>query len=310
LFDAKNFINKSVDEIRVKVKDGGVVGACSGGVDSTVVATLVRKAIGDRLLAVFIDDGLRREGEPRHAVKVLKELGMRVRLTDAKREFFQALKGVTDAEEKRKVFRHEFYSVLGRVIKDEGARYLAQGTIAADIVETVRGIKTQQNVLEQIGIDPKTYGFELIEPLKELYKPQVRAVARELNLPKEVSERMPFPGPGLCVRVLGEVTKERIDIIRKATEIVEEETKNLEAFQSFAVLYGDRATGIKDGKRVYGNIIAVRAVESADAITAKAMEIPYETLKRISEKITGEIPEVVRVCYDVTDKPPGTIEYE
>jgi len=310
LFDAKSFVEKSLDEIKSTVKDEKVISACSGGVDSTTCTALVHKAVGEKLLAVFIDDGLRREGEPEFVVNTLKNLGIKLRYVDAKEEFFEVLKGKTDAEEKRKAFREKFYRKLGEIVKEENARLLVQGTIAADIKETVEGIKTQHNVLEQIGIDPKTYGYEIIEPLKELYKPEVRMVARELGLPAEVSERMPFPGPALSIRVLGEVTPEKIDILKKATKIVEEETKDLNAFQRFAVLHSDKATGMKEGKRVYGNIITVRVVESKDAITAKAMQVPYEKLDRISKRITGELPSVVRCLVDMTDKPPATIEFE
>lgn len=310
MFDAKGFVEKSLEEIKSIAKDNKVVSACSGGVDSTVVTALFHKAIGENLLAVFIDDGLRREGEPEFVVNTLKGLGINLRVIDVKEEFFATLKGKTDAEEKRKAFRDKFYKTLGGVLKEEGIKYLAQGTIAADIKETVEGIKTQHNVLEQIGIDPETYGYKVIEPLKELYKPEVRMVARELGLPKEISERMPFPGPALSIRVLGEVTPEKVDILKKATKIVEEETKGIEAFQRFAVLHSDKATGIKQGKRLYGNIITVRVVKSRDAITAKATKISYEVLDKISKRITEEIPSVVRCLYDITDKPPATIEFE
>jgi len=310
LFDSKSFVEKSLDEIKSTVKDEKVISACSGGVDSMTCTTLVHKAVGEKLLAVFIDDGLRREGEPEFVVNTLKNLEIKVRYVDAKEEFFEVLKGKTDAEEKRKAFREKFYRKLGEVVKEENARLLVQGTIAADIKETVQGIKTQHNVLEQIGIDPETYGYKIIEPLKELYKPEVRMVARGLGLPAEVSERMPFPGPALSIRVLGEVTPEKIEILKKATKIVEEETKDLNAFQRLAVLHSDKATGMKEGKRVYGNIITVRVVESKDAITAKAMQVPYEKLDRISKRITGELPSVVRCLVDMTDKPPATIEFE
>jgi GMP synthase (glutamine-hydrolysing) len=196
------------------------------------------------------------------------------------------------------------------VSKEEKIEFVTQGTIKADIIETVKGIKSQHNVLEQIGINPESYGYKILEPLRELFKPDVRKVARELGLPKEISERMPFPGPALSLRVLGEVTPDKISIVRKATEIVEEETKGLGAFQSFAVLHNDRATGIKNEKRVYGNIVTVRIVDSEDAVTARARHVSYEILVRISERITREIPSVVRCLYDITDKPPATIEFE
>jgi len=310
VFDAKKFVENSLKDIRKIVGESRIISACSGGVDSTVTTVLVHKAVGENLLAVFIDDRLRREGEPEFVVRTLKSLGIKTKFIDAKAEFFAVFKGKTDAEEKRKAFRDKFYKTLGKAAKEEQIKFIAQGTIKADVIETVGGIKSQHNVLEQIGIDPEIYGYKILEPLKELFKPDVRKVARELGLPKEISERMPFPGPALSLRVLGEVTPEKIAIVRKATEIVEEETKKLGTFQNFAVLHNDKATGIKKGKRVYGNIVTVRIVDSEDAVTAKARHVPYEVLMRISERITGEIPSVVRCLYDITDKPPATIEFE
>jgi GMP synthase (glutamine-hydrolysing) len=310
MFDAKKFVENSIKEIRKIVGKNRVISACSGGVDSTTTTVLVHKAVGDKLVAVFIDDGLRREGEPEFVVRTLKSLGIKTKFIDAKAEFFAVFKGKTDAEEKRKAFRDKFYKTLGKAAKEEQIAFIAQGTIKADVIETVEGIKSQHNVLEQIGIDPQSYGYKILEPLRELFKPDVRKVARELGLPKEISERMPFPGPALSLRVLGEVTPERVAVVRKATEIVEEETKALGTFQNFAVLHNDKATGIKKGKRVYGNIVTVRIVDSEDAVTAKARQVPYEVLMRISERITGEIPSVVRCLYDITDKPPSTIEFE
>ena len=310
MFDAKEFVENSLRDILKIVGENKVISACSGGVDSTVTTVLVHKAVGDKLVAVFIDDGLRRQGEPEFVVKTLKRLSIKTKFVDAKAEFFAVFKGKTDAEEKRKAFRDKFYKTLGKAAREEQIDFIAQGTIKADVIETVGGIKSQHNVLEQIGINPETYGYKILEPLKELFKPDVRKVARELGLPKEISERMPFPGPALSLRVLGEVTPEKIAVVRKATEIVEEETKALGTFQNFAVLHNDKATGIKKGKRVYGNIITVRIVDSQDAVTAKARQVPYEVLMRISERITGEIPSVVRCLYDITDKPPATIEFE
>ncbi len=310
MFEAKNFIENSLKEIRQNVGESRVISACSGGVDSTVATYLVHRAVGDKLVAVFIDDGLRREGEPEFVVRILKELKIKTRYVDAKEEFYQVFKGKIDAEEKRKAFRDKFYKTLGKVAKEEKIQFITQGTIKADVIETVKGIKSQHNVLEQIGINPQTYGHKILEPLRELFKPEVRMVARELGLPKEISERMPFPGPALSLRVLGEVTPERVAVVRKATEIVEQEAKDLGAFQAFAVLHNDKATGIKAGSRVYGNIITVRIVGSLDAVTATAVQVPYPTLERISKRITDEIPSVVRCLYDVTDKPPSTIEFE
>lgn len=310
MFDAKAFIESSLKEIREAVGDSRVISACSGGVDSTVATYLVAKAVGDKMVAVFIDDGLRREGEPEFVVRILKEFGVNTRFVDAKKEFFEVFKGKTDAEEKRKAFREKFYSTLGRVAREEQIKFITQGTIKADVIETVKGIKSQHNVLGQIGIDSQIYGYKILEPLKELFKPEVRMVGRELGLPAEISERMPFPGPALSLRILGEVTAEKAAIVRKATQIVEEETSSLGTFQNFAVLHNDKATGIKNDKRMYGNIITVRIVASTDAVTAQAVQVPYEKLLKISKRITSEIPSVVRCLYDITDKPPATIEFE
>ncbi len=310
MFEPEKFIEKQVDEVKETIGDEKAVIATSGGVDSTVCAVLTYRAIGDRAVIVFIDDGLMREGEAEQVTNFFKALNMNTRLVDAATEFFDALKGITEPEEKRKAFRNTFYSVLGRVVREENAKYLVQGTIAADILETVKGIKTQHNILEQIGIDPESYGLTIVEPLREIYKHEVREVARSVDLPAEFSERPPFPGPGLATRTLGEVTPERVEIERRATTIVEEETSDIESFQSMAVLMNDKATGIRDGKRAYGNIIVVRLVKSEAAITAEAVNVPWAVLKRIDKRITTEIPEVVHVLYSLTDKPPATIEFQ
>ena len=309
-FNAREFIRTTIEEICNTVGNSKVLAACSGGVDSTTAAVLVSKALDRPIKAIVLDDGLRREGEPRAAVRMLRRLGLNAVLVDVSEEILKALRGITDPEEKRISFREAFYTILGRLVKKEGAEFLVQGTIAADVVETVKGIKTQHNVLVQIGIDTTKYGFKVLEPLRGLYKWQVREVARELGIPEEIVNRMPFPGPGLAIRILGEVTKERLSILRKATKIVEEETRNIKAFQKFAVLLSDRATGVIGYKRIYGNIIVVRIVDSKDALTARALEVPFQVLKRIAYRITQEIPQVSRVLYDITDKPPATIEYE
>ncbi|MDG6222822.1 MAG: ATP-binding protein [Candidatus Bathyarchaeota archaeon] len=310
MVNAREFIENAIIEINETVGENKVISACSGGVDSMTATYLVHKAVGDNLLAVFIDDGLRRQGEPEFVAETLKSLGIKTRVIDAKEEFFKTFQGKIDAEEKRKAFRDKFYKTFGKVAKEENMKFIVQGTIKADVLETVKGIKSQHNVLEQIGINPQKYGYVILEPLRELFKPGVRMVARELGLPKEVSERMPFPGPALSLRVLGEVTPEKVAIVRKATQIVEEETSNLKTFQNFAVLHNDKATGIKNDKRVYGNIVTIRVVVSKDAVTATAKEIEYKTLFKIAKRITTELPTVVRCLYDVTDKPPATIEFE
>jgi len=310
-FDVEEFVRKSIEEIKKKSGNEKVIAACSGGVDSTVAAMLAKMALGEKLKAVFIDDNFRREGEPERVVKILGKLGFDVRLINARRKFMKALKGVSDAEKKRKIFRKTFYETISQIMKKEKAKFLIQGTIAADIIETKKGIKTQHNVLEQIGIKTKkTYSFEVLEPLKNLFKPQVREVARYLKLPREISERMPFPGPGLLIRIIGEISEEKLEILRKATKIVEEEFASEDFFQVFAAILPGKATGIIDEKKKLGYIIGVRVVKSEDAITATVPEIPYEKLRKISRRITNEIKSVARVLFDITDKPPATIEYE
>ena len=308
-FDTKRFIEEQVKEMKKKVGNGIAICATSGGVDSMVCATLTHRALGKNLIALFIDDGLMREDEPEQVAGILRKLGIRPVILRAHKDFFKALKGKTDPEDMRKAFRDTFYKTLGRAVKKYKARYLIQGTIAADIKETKGKIKSQHNVLSQIGINPEKYGLTIIEPLVKLYKPDVRKVGKALGLPKETYERMPFPGPGLATRVVGEVTPERVRIVRRATAIVEKELKKLRPFQAFAVLLSDRATGIKNGKRAFGNIIVIRSVESENAMTAQPTRIPYNILKKIQKRIVREIPEVVKVLYDITPKPPSTIEY-
>lgn len=308
--DEKKFIEKEIEEIKAVVGAERAISALSGGVDSSTCTVLAHRAISSKLKVIFIDDGLMREREAEDVSQIFQGLGIKIEVIDAQDEFFSALKGKLDPEEKRKTFRHTFYSVFGREVLRSGAKFLIQGTIAADVIETKGGVKTQHNILEQIGIDPERgFGFKVVEPLKDLFKPQVRKVAKALGLPEGVYGRMPFPGPGLAARVLGEVTLERVSVVRKATRIVEEETERLKPFQAFAVLLSDGGTGIEEGRRKFGQIIIVRSVESKDAMTAEPSKIPWKALMSISRRITGEIPEVVRVAYEITPKPPSTIEY-
>jgi GMP synthase (glutamine-hydrolysing) len=251
-----------------------------------------------------------RENEPEEVARIFADLGIKVDIVNAQDEFFGALKGLTDPEDVRKAFRNTFYSVFGREVRNSGARYLVQGTIAADIIETKGGVKTQHNILEQIGIDPDAgYGFKVVEPVKELFKPGVREVAKEVGLPETIHQRMPFPGPGLATRIVGEVTPERVAKVRKATTIVEEEITPLKPFQTFAALLSDKGTGVEDGQRRFGDIVIVRSVESKDAMTAEPTEVPWDILKRLAKRITTEVPGVSRVAYELTNKPPATIEY-
>ncbi|WP_309493393.1 glutamine-hydrolyzing GMP synthase [Candidatus Hecatella orcuttiae] len=312
MFNPQNFISQKMEEIKKAVGNEKALVALSGGVDSSTTAVLGFKALGEKLEAVFIDDGLMREGEGERISATFASLGLKVQTYSMAEDFFKALKGLTDPEEKRKAFREAFYQSLAKISRGKGAKWLLQGTIAADVVETSRGVKTQHNVLEQVGINPaEKYGFKVVEPLKELYKPQVREVAKALGLPAEITERRPFPGPGLCVRVLGEVTPERVETVRKATRIVEEETAGLLCFQAFAVLMEDKATGLsEDKKRIYGEILVIRSVDSTDAMTAQPTQLPWPVLEKITRRITASLPSVTRVLYDLTGKPPATIEFE
>jgi len=308
--EAKKFIEKQVEEIKKAVGSSKAISALSGGVDSAVATILAHKALGPQLKIVFIDHGLMRENEPQEVKAAFQRLGIELEIVDAHNEFFEALKGKVDPEEKRKAFRYAFYKVFGREVLKSKAQFLIQGTIAADIIETKGGIKTQHNILEQIGIDPeKGFGFKVIEPLKELFKHEVREVGKALGLPEHMYKRMPFPGPALATRIIGEVTPERVALVRKATKIVEEEVAAFQPFQAFAVLMNDMGTGIVEGKRKFGHIIIVRSVESQDAMTAQPTPLPWDVLTKIARRITEEIPAVVRVAYEITSKPPATIEY-
>jgi len=309
--DAAKFIQDAVAEIRGEVGDGKAINALSGGVDSSVVTVLAHQALGDRLRTLFLDNALMREGEPQRVARIFADMGIPVELLDARKEFLDALAGVTDPEAKRQAITSTFYEkVFGREVKRSGATFLLHGTILTDIEETVAGIKRQHNILAQLGIDPEeAYGYKVLEPLRTLRKDGVREVARAAGLPGEIAERVPFPGPALATRIVGEVNEQRLATVRAATAIVEEELDDTGAFQYLAVLLADRATGIRDGRREFGQIIVVRCIDSTDAREATVRELPWETLHRITERITGEVPGVNRCLYDLTPKPPATIEY-
>jgi GMP synthase (glutamine-hydrolysing) len=308
--DYKRFIDQQIDHIKQTVGGEKAINALSGGVDSSTVTVLAHRALGDRLKTVFIDSALMRKDEPQRVVKLFTDMGIPVELVDAREEFLSALAGLTDPEEKRQAVTDTFYSkVFVRLVKESGAKFLLHGTILTDIEETVAGIKRQHNILAQLGIDPEeSYGYSVIEPLKTLRKDGVREVTKLLGLPEEITKRIPFPGPALATRIVGEVTSERLDTVREATAIVEEELGDSGAFQYMAVLLSDRATGIRDNKREFGQIIVVRCIESTDARTATVTPLPYEKLNRICERIT-QLPGVNRCLYDLTPKPPATIEY-
>jgi len=399
-FNPKEFVEKQVYEIREVLGKERALIAVSGGVDSSTCAALVHRAIGENLLCVMLDDAFMRQGEPERVAQLLSQppLNMPIKILNVQERFLNEMKELHDAEEKRKVFRENFYRVLSETAEREHCSFLVQGTILADIVETAGGVKTQHNVLAQIGINPKQrYGLQIIEPLKTLFKAQVRQVARYLKIPAEIAERQPFPGPGLSVRVVGEIRRDKLESLKKATAIAEERLGKLKQRpdQYFAVIidnlekpnpthmarvreltatvlkvppdrvsvkvFEDKATGVKEGERCYGEIaaikvqtdgqslyqppirdlvtlqnrviaenpsltrilytvretpkkqpyvIAMRAVETQDFLTAKVAEIPWTTLKEIAEKIVFAYPNVSSVCYDVTPKPPATIEME
>ncbi len=306
----KKFIDEKVREIREAVGDGLAVNALSGGVDSSVVTALGHKALGKRLKTYFIDNGIMRLDEPARVAADFRKMGIEIEVLDASKAFFAALKGITDPEEKREAITQTFYKKIFRnlVIKSK-ARYLLQGTILTDVDETVAGIKRQHNVFEQLGIDPqKAFGYKILEPLIQLRKDGVRKVGHGLGLPKHIFDRIPFPGPALAARVIGEVTPAKIAIVKKATAITEAALKNVKAFQYLAILHEDRVTGMRDNKRVFGNQIEIRCWDSLDARTAKPTRLSFNTLEKIAAKITKEIPEVVSVTYNITTKPTSTIE--
>ncbi len=307
----KKFIEEKIKEIREIVGRERALSVLSGGVDSSTVTVLGSKALGNQLKTVFINNGLMREGEPKNVVKTFKKLKIKVEVINAKDTFFRVLKGKTDPEEKRKAITEVFYrDVFKNIVRKNKIDFLLQGTILTDIEETVAGVKRQHNVLSQIGIDPKKeYGYHVIEPLIELRKDDVRKVAKLLGLPEIIYQRIPFPGPALAARVIGEVTPEKIAIVRKATAVVEKELKTSGAFQYFPVLLNDKATGVRDNKRELGNIIVIRCVESVDARKAAPTKLSWKILEMITKRLTTEIPGVNRVCYDITPKPPATIEY-
>jgi len=397
-FDPKDFVEKQTKAIKKAVGGERALIAVSGGVDSTACAVLTHRAMGENLLCVIIDTAFMREGEPEKVAHLLSQppLNLPMKVVDAAERFLKEMKGLRDAEEKRKKFRETFYRVLSETAKKENCRFLVQGTIQADIIETRGGVKTQHNVLAQIGISPKElYGFQVIEPVVSLYKGDVRKVARYLNVPEELSERQPFPGPGLSVRVVGEIKKDKLEALKKATTIAEQEFAKHNPSQYFAAIidnletapdhffvhiqdaatrfftvpkrylhvkvFEDKATGVEGGKRRYGEIAAItaktpegqihqapvkdlvtvqtkiitenpqftrilytikeaskkqpyvislRAIQTSDFLTAEVSQIPWATLYETAEKILEACPNVSSVCYDVTPKPPATIEME
>jgi GMP synthase (glutamine-hydrolysing) len=299
------FIEEKIAEIGDAIGDANAIIALSGGVDSSTAAALAYEAIGDQLTPVYVDTGLMRKGETEGIGETFAYMDS-LRIVDARERFLDALEGVTDPEEKRHAIGEGFIREFERIAREVDADYLVQGTIYPDRIESEGTIKSHHNV----GGLPDRIDFEgIVEPMRDLYKDEVREVARALDLEAVVSERMPFPGPGLAVRIVGEVTDEKLAVAREATAVVEDELEAYDPWQAFAAVLG-KATGVKGDNRVHGWVVTVRSVESRDGMTARAQEIDWETLQRIQSRITGQLENVSRVVYDVTHKPPATIEYE
>jgi GMP synthase (glutamine-hydrolysing) len=311
-----SIVDEQVKEIRKTVGTGKAVIALSGGIDSSTAAIIASKALRHNLTAVFVDHGFMREGEPKFVEDTFGKLGVKVTIVNAGERFFAKLKGITEPEEKRRVIGHEFIRVFEEEARKTGAEFLIQGTIYPDRIESgfrkhSDKIKSHHNVA---GLPTDIKFKAIIEPLRDLYKDEVRKLAKTLGLPESITLRQPFPGPGLAVRVIGEVTSEKVEIVRKAEKIVSEEVERAGLqgglWQYFAVLTDTRSTGVKGDSRAYGYVVAVRAVESREAMTASFAWLSFDVLERISTRITNELPTVSRVVYDVTHKPPATIEWE
>jgi GMP synthase (glutamine-hydrolysing) len=312
----EDFIERAEKEVKQQIGEAKAIIALSGGIDSSTTTAITAKAIGKNLTAVFVDHGFMREGEPEFVQKTFEKLPINFTAINARKRFLEKLRGIIDPEKKRKIIGEEFIRVFEEVARKVGADYLIQGTIYPDRIESgfrkfSDKIKTHHNVA---GLPTKMEFKGVVEPLRDLYKDEVRKVAQKLELPKQIVWRQPFPGPGLAVRIVGEITEEKVEIERKADKIVTDEIEKNGLkdglWQYFAVLTDTKSTGVKGDARAYGYTLAVRAAESREAMTASFAKIPYEVLEKISTRITNEIPQVTRVVYDITHKPPATIEWE
>ncbi len=306
---ALEFIDDQVKELQQQIGDGKVLLALSGGVDSSVVAALLIKAIGKQLTCVHVNHGLLRKGEPEQVIEVFRnQMDANLIYVDAVDRFLDKLANVSDPEQKRKIIGKEFIDVFAEEAeKLDGIKFLGQGTIYPDILES-DGVKAHHNV----GGLPENLQFELVEPVKFLYKDEVRVVGKALGLPDNMVYRQPFPGPGLGVRCVGAITRDRLDALREADAIVREEIGKLEKkpWQYFAIIPDMQSTGIKDGKRYMGWSVVIRAINTVDAVTAEAVVLPWETLRTIRDRVIAEVPGVNRVLWDMSDKPVSTIEWE
>ncbi len=311
-FNSREFVESAKKQISNELMGRGIL-ACSGGQDSTLLAVIANEAAGDRILSVFIDTGLLRDGEVDDVKKTFSSFSINFRVIDASEEFVSALRGVTDPEQKRKIVGNKFIEIFERVAAEYGANTLLQGTIAPDWIESGGKIRDVIKSHHNVGGLPEKMNLKLLEPLRDLYKDEIREVSRFLNIPRITQ---PFPGPGLSVRIMGEVTRERLELLRKATKIVETAIEKWYAgsddlpWQFFAVLLPIRTTGIHGDKRTYGYTVAIRAIDTLDAMSGTFSRLPYDLLDSISTTITNEVKEINRVVFDVTNKPPGTIEWE
>jgi GMP synthase (glutamine-hydrolysing) len=316
-FNPEKFIGEAVSSIRSAVGKERAVIAVSGGVDSSVAAALASRALGNKVYCVFVDTGLVRKDEAGLAKEMLAKAGVVLHVVDASRDFFSALRGVEEPEGKRKIIGERFIRVFESEAKKRKAHFLIQGTIAPDWIESGGGSRDTIKSHHNVGGLPEKMGMKLVEPLRDLYKHEVRLVARELGLPPEISERQPFPGPGLAVRIVGEITPEKARIVREACLIVEQELEKAAGggeierpWQYFAALLPTKTVGVRGDERAYQYTVVVRAVRSLDGMTANFSHIPPAVLQRISTRITNEMGEVGRVLYDITNKPPATVELE
>lgn len=315
MFNPKEFVEDAIERLRREVKGKALI-ACSGGVDSTVAAVLAHRAIGERLYALHVNTGLMRKNESEEVKELFRKLAINLNHVDASKRFFRELKGIIDPEKKRKVIGELFIRIFEEFAEKNGIDYLIQGTIAPDWIESGDQLRDTIKTHHNVGGLPKDLKLKIVEPLRDLYKDEVRKLARYLDIP--VSEKQPFPGPGLAVRVIGEVTEERVEIVREACAIVEEEIEKASRegkmslpWQYFAVLIPVRTVGVHGDKRAYGYTIAVRAIDSVDAMTGSFSRLPHDVLDRIATRISNEIGEkITRVVYDITNKPPATIEWE
>lgn len=308
----KDFIKKEITKIRKNIGSEKAIVPVSGGVDSAVTAKLAWEALSPEQLRVFtIDDGLRREGEPKWVVKVFKKMAIPVNIIKVQPEFFQALKGIVDGDGRRAVYSKMFGKVCGKVAKDFGTTYAFFGTNKLDLIETKFGAQKQHNAWQTMGIDPKKeFGFKTVEPIKTLFKEEIRELARTLGLLKEISERMPFPGPGLSIRIMNSVTPERVKLLKKATKIVEENLLPLKPFECFACLMSDLATSKRGGRGIFGQIVLIRSLDSKDSgQTGTPTWISKKIQERIVRQILSSLPQITRITFDLTPKPPGRINY-